>query len=133
MNRISSLFNFIANKIGNTAMGTTAITITGAIAEHEGDITSIENNPAIKWYQFSSGSHSFPSGASTITINVPATPTGYTTWLVGARATSRYVTFTWTYSSGTITVNAYNSNSSAVTCYINGIVGYFSNSCKLTL
>lgn len=133
MNRISSLFNFIANKLGNVSMGTTATTITGAIAEHEGDITGIKNSPAIKWYQFSSGSHSFPSGASTITINVPATPSGYTSWLVGARSTSRLVTFTWTYSSGTITINAYNSSSSATTCYINGIVGYFNNNNKLTL
>lgn len=29
------------NKIGNTAMGTTATTITGAIAEHEGDISAL--------------------------------------------------------------------------------------------
>lgn len=33
MTLISSLLNFIANKIGNTSMGTTATTITGAIAE----------------------------------------------------------------------------------------------------
>lgn len=133
MNRISSLFNFIANKIGNVSMGTTATTVTGAIAEHESDIATIKNNPAIKWYQFSSGSHSFPSGASTITIDTPPTPSGYTSWLVGARSTSRYVTFTWTYSSGTITINAYNSSTSAVTCYANGIVGYFNNNNKLTL
>lgn len=133
MNRISSLFNFIANKIGNVSMGTDATTLTGAIAEHESDIAGIKNNPDIKWYQFSSGNHSFPSGLSTITINVPATPTGYSAWVIGGRATSRLVTFTWIYSSGTLTINAYNSSSSAVTCYINGNVGYFSNSNKLTL
>ena len=133
MNRISSLFNFIANKIGNVSMGTTATTITGAIAEHESDITGIKNSPAIKWYQFSSGSHSFPSGASTITISCPATPANHTAWMIGARSTSRLVTFVWNYSSGTITINAYNSSSSATTCYINGIVGYFNNSNKLTL
>jgi len=33
MTLISSLLNFIANKIGNISMGTTATTITGAIAE----------------------------------------------------------------------------------------------------
>ena len=133
MNRISSLFNFIGSKIGNVPMGTAAQTITGAIAEHEDDIAGIKNSPAIKWYQFSSGSHSFPSGASTITISCPATPSGYASWLVGARSTSRLVTFTWAYSSGTITINAYNSSSSATTCYINGIVGYFNNNNKLTL
>lgn len=133
MNRISSLFNFIANKIGNVSMGTDATTITGAIKEHEDDIAGIKNSPAIKWYQFSSGSHSFPSGASTITISCPVTPSGYSTWLVGARSTNRLVTFTWAYSTGTITIYAYNSSSSAVTCYINGIVAYFNNSNKLTL
>lgn len=43
MNIISSLFSFIANKIGNVTMGTEATTLTGAIAEHEGDITVINN------------------------------------------------------------------------------------------
>ena len=47
MNRISSLFNFIANKLGNVSMGTTATTVTGAIAEHESDITSILNDISI--------------------------------------------------------------------------------------
>ena len=133
MNRISSLFNFIGTKIGNVSMGTSANTITGAIAEHESDITTLQTNPAIKWYRFSSGSHQFPSGASTITINVPSTPSGYTSWLVGARSTSRLVTFTWTLASGTITINAYNSSASAVTCYVNGMVGFFNNSYLMTL
>lgn len=47
MNRISSLFNFIANKLGNVSMGTTATTVTGAIAEHESDIASILNDISI--------------------------------------------------------------------------------------
>lgn len=133
MNRISSLLNFIANKLGNVTMGTTATTITGAIAEHESDIATLQTYPSIKWYRFSSGSHQFPSGASTITISTPATPSGYTAWLIGARSTSRLVTFTWTYSSGTITINAYNSSASAVTCYVNGMVGFFNNSYLITL
>lgn len=33
MNILSSLLNFIADKIGTTSMGTTATTLTGAIAE----------------------------------------------------------------------------------------------------
>lgn len=47
MNRISSLFNFIANKLGNVSMGTTAQTITGAIAEHESDISTLQNNVSV--------------------------------------------------------------------------------------
>ena len=31
-------------KIGNTTMGTTATTLTGAIAEHEGDISNLNSN-----------------------------------------------------------------------------------------
>ena len=34
----------LSNKIGDTTMGTTATTITGAIAEHEGDISSLNSN-----------------------------------------------------------------------------------------
>lgn len=34
----------LANKIGNSSMGTTATTVTGAIAEHEGDITALNSN-----------------------------------------------------------------------------------------
>lgn len=41
MNIISSLFTFIAELIGNVTMGTTATTLTGAIAEHESDISTI--------------------------------------------------------------------------------------------
>lgn len=41
MNILSSLLNFIANKIGNVSMGTSATTLTGAIAEHETQINSL--------------------------------------------------------------------------------------------
>lgn len=34
----------LSNKIGDTTMGTTATTITGAIAEHEGDISSLSSS-----------------------------------------------------------------------------------------
>lgn len=51
MNILSSLLNFIANKIGNVNMGTSATTLTGAIAEHETQINSLAvNNPAIFWH-----------------------------------------------------------------------------------
>ena len=43
----------IKNLLGNTTMGTTANTITGAIAEHENDISSINNNKVI----YSSGTN----------------------------------------------------------------------------
>jgi hypothetical protein len=50
MNILSSLLNFIANKIGNVDMGTSAATLTGAIAEHETQINSLAaNSPAIFW------------------------------------------------------------------------------------
>lgn len=37
----------LANKIGNSSMGTTATTVTGAIAEHESDITAL--NGKLTW------------------------------------------------------------------------------------
>lgn len=52
MNRISSLFSFIASKIGNVTMGTTATTITGAIAEHEEALSTLTTTTlpdAITW------------------------------------------------------------------------------------
>ena len=44
MTIISSLFNFIAEKIGTTSMGTTATTLTGAISELKGLITGLTNH-----------------------------------------------------------------------------------------
>jgi|GEM_PF-6441409 len=41
-----------SNKIGNTSMGTTAQTLTGAIAEHEGDITALNGKTASIEAQF---------------------------------------------------------------------------------
>ena len=40
-------YSTINGKIGNSTMGTTATTITGAIAEHEGDISSLNNQLAM--------------------------------------------------------------------------------------
>ena len=68
MNRISSLFNFIANKLGNVSMGTTAQTITGAIAELKSSVTTLQTKPALKYYFFSTGSRSWPAGASSFTV-----------------------------------------------------------------
>lgn len=46
-NRISTMVKnvrYIWNKIGTASMGTTATTITGAIAEHESDISTLNSN-----------------------------------------------------------------------------------------
>lgn len=46
-NRISTMVKnvrYIWNKLGTTSMGTTATTITGAIAEHESDISTLNSN-----------------------------------------------------------------------------------------
>lgn len=44
MNNLSSMLTFLVNKIGNTAMGTTATTVTGAIAELLTKSTTNKNN-----------------------------------------------------------------------------------------
>ena len=56
MNILSSILSFIAEKIGNTAMGTEAETLTGAIAEHQStlsdlgdDVTDITNRMGGSW------------------------------------------------------------------------------------
>ena len=41
---ITAITNPISTLIGNTEMGTTATTITGAIAEHESDISTLNSN-----------------------------------------------------------------------------------------
>ena len=41
---LATALTTLSDFIGNTSMGTTATTVTGAIAEHEGDITSINSN-----------------------------------------------------------------------------------------
>lgn len=45
-NKLSSILAFIGEKIGGVTMGTTATTLTGAIAEHESDIATINSNIA---------------------------------------------------------------------------------------
>ena len=42
----SKIKSFVNDKLGSTTMGTTATTVTGAIAEHEGDITSLSSQIA---------------------------------------------------------------------------------------
>lgn len=42
-----SAIDALSNFIGNTSMGTTATTVTGAIAEHEGDIISLNSSLSI--------------------------------------------------------------------------------------
>ena len=41
---VTTALSNLSDLVGNTAMGTTATTVTGAIAEHEGDITSLNNS-----------------------------------------------------------------------------------------
>ena len=41
---VTTALGDLSDFIGNTAMGTTATTVTGAIAEHGGDITTLNNN-----------------------------------------------------------------------------------------
>lgn len=134
MNIISSLFNFIGNKIGNTAMGTTATTLTGAIAEHETQITELQTNPNVKWYFFSTGTQSWASGSSTYTITIPTAENGYYRWVVGDRSTNRNVTYIWALS-GTdqLTFYAYNSSASAASGVINGFLVLMKNDAQITL
>lgn len=133
MNRISSLFNFIANKIGNVSMGTTATTVTGAIAELKNSVTTLQTKPALKYYFFSTGSRSWPAGASSFTVQIPATPSGYTLWAMHPRSTNVSVDFFLGFSNGTITINAYNRSTAAITCAINGYAVYLNTSNAVSL
>lgn len=79
MNIISSLFDFLADKIGNVSMGTTATTITGAIAELKGLTTTITGTTipsAIGWkdatndYVAPKTWVTIPSGAKEVYVSV---------------------------------------------------------------
>ena len=133
MNRISSLFNFIGNKIGNVSMGTTATTVTGAIAELKSAVTALQTKPAFKYYFFSTGSRSWPAGASSFVVQIPTTPSGYYLWAMHPRSTNRNVTFVLAFGSGQITINAYNASSAAVTGVVNGYAIYLNANNILTL
>jgi len=67
-NRISTMVKnvrYIWNKIGTASMGTTATTITGAIAEHESDISTLNSKLKVKEYTSSSGFTGLDSQLST--------------------------------------------------------------------
>lgn len=44
LSKIAKNVRFLWQKIGNVTMGTTATTVTGAIAEHEGDLTALSSS-----------------------------------------------------------------------------------------
>ena len=79
--------NTVLNKIGDTAMGTTASTVTGAIKEHETDISALQNtvsNTKLITVNASLGTLPFnDAGAAGGAIDVSQyIPTGYT--MIGA-------------------------------------------------
>lgn len=80
---VTTALGNLSDLVGNTAMGTTATTVTGAIAEHEGDITSLNNNlnSLIIVREFFSSEVTLNAGATT-TVTVSCAVTGYT--LLGA-------------------------------------------------
>lgn len=79
MNILSSILSFIAEKIGNTTMGTTATTVTGAINElHDkvdADIPDLISNSisnALKWKIFGgTPNNNYVQGQTFVTV--PAT------------------------------------------------------------
>lgn len=80
------------DKIGNTTMGTTATTITGAIAEHESDITSLEGDRIKIVESVSLGSISVnASGAADATVDISSSiPSGYKLAAAIPRGTGSY-------------------------------------------
>lgn len=102
------------SKIGNTAMGTTATTLTGAIAEHESDISTLNSNiNALKYAEYEHktfnavtntyssnniltfgeaiiNGNNFANGAFLVILNASATTGRSTAYLVilGANATA---------------------------------------------
>lgn len=85
MNRISSLFHFIGEKLGNVSMGTTAATVTGAIAE----LQKVRELYERRLFSYWDGSYTpngtgwqevgqYGGGGGTLRITIPANTTGKT-------------------------------------------------------
>lgn len=123
MNRISSLFSFLANKIGNVTMGTSATTLTGAIAEHESDLATMQSslNTLFIAKDYSYAYTNLAAGGTlqvTGTMFNTSTPSGYTVMGI-RRATSGHVSVALmailAYGTGSSTVlNLKNTHTSAV-------------------
>ena len=132
MNVISSLFNFIGNKIGNVSMGTTATTLTGAIAEHESDINGIKDNPSLKWKTVSEEVTIVPGG-SLITLSTQfPTLSGYGRQIFNVRCASNNIFCTgYKYDTDGVTpqLRMHSLASSTVTIYVNLVYLYLSNDC----
>lgn len=80
LNRISTMIKnvrYIWSKIGTASMGTTATTITGAIAEHETDISGLNSNLNIPSY--------FLAMAAKTNITIPVAPDSslQISWFIG--------------------------------------------------
>ena len=87
---VKSAIDAIATLLGSSPMGTTATTVTGAIAEHESDISSL-NSSLIIVSEFTSESVTLNAGELT-TISVPCSVAGYTLLgVVGLTMTSTEV------------------------------------------
>lgn len=80
-----------------------------------------------RWRIVSTGSQTWAPGSTTYTISGLTGQTGFTAWVIGLRATSRYISAVWLLSGSTLTLTVYNSSSSSVTAYVNGILTYFKN------
>lgn len=115
MNVLSSLLNFIGNKIGSTSMGTSATTITGAIAEHENDISGITSNLGpMKWSTFNVSAGSsinlyMPSGSAHMIMIMCPSAAGRAFSLMSVTSTGTVVSSD-VYNGGAISYNVSTSN-----------------------
>lgn len=110
-NNVQDAIDEVQDEIGNTSMGTTATTLTGAIAEHESDITTLNSKLTtsfiIKRYstEITAGANNY--GVATANALSMSTPSGYTPiGLVGcqvpAKTSLRAITITATGAQGAI-------------------------------
>ena len=121
---LATALTTLSDFIGSTSMGTTATTVTGAIAEHEGDITSLDSSVKLKIKTFTASAHTVAGGGnlglSANDFSVSA-PTGYmAVGLVG-------------YSSGIASCSCYSVNANATgTQRMMSIMNYSGSSASVT-
>lgn len=100
MNKLSSMLTFLVNKIGNTALGTTATTLTGAIAETFTKASKTETDLSQYMIRVAKncGALSPVEGTGTIDAYIDITndiPSGYVAFDVRCVLTQNYEFYCW--------------------------------------
>lgn len=98
LNRISTMIKnvrWLYSKLGTTELGTTATTITGAIAEHEADISGLNSN-------IEETNNNYPNTAKIVTLLIESATSGIR---ITALSGASYTALIWTTNGNVVFTN----------------------------